>query len=402
DITKRDTSVLSGRRMDQISKGDAKWLKPPELDVSGAPKKPQPDMVKPMLASLAAEPFDDPGWLYEIKWDGYRIMGHIKDGAVRLQSRGEKDYTQVFKPVATELRNLKINCVLDGEVVVLDKDGRSDFGALQNYQKTGKGELSYMVFDVPYAAGHDLRGLPLTRRKEIVAGIMAPLERVRYSDHIGERGQDFFGLAKAQNLEGIMAKDGQSTYQEGKRTRTWLKLKTHMRQEAVIGGLTEPRGSRKQLGALVLGVYDDEGKLRYIGHTGGGLNDRLLHELYEKLKPLERETSPFADSFKVNAPVTWVEPTFTAEVDFAEWTGDGHMRQPIFVGLREDKDPKSVKREVPSRPAKKAGKEEKMKKQETSVELSNLDKIYWPEDEYTKGDLITYYDQMADTLLPYL
>lgn len=414
DVTKQDRSVLSERSLEEIAKGGGRqWLKAPKLDLGAAPKRKPPAEVSPMLATLAKEPFDDPDWLYEVKWDGYRIIAHVQEGRVRLSSRGNKDYTAIFGPVAEELASLKVDCVLDGEVVILDKEGRSDFGALQNYQRTGAGNLAYYVFDVPYAAGRDLRGLPLEQRKAVAAAIVEPLELVRYSDHIKERGRDFFRLAEQQGLEGIMAKAASSTYSGGRRSREWLKLKTHARQEAVIGGFTAPRGGRKQLGALVLGVYDGKGKLQYISHTGGGLNDKLLKELRQRLAPLEQPESPFATTPKTNAPVTWVQPELLCEVSFAGWTQDGHMRQPIFLGLREDKDPKTVRKEEAVKTPVKTQKSDKKATRvngredisggiETKAELTHLDKVYWPKEKYTKGDLISYYSQMADIILPYL
>ena len=221
------------------------------------PRPSRPDNLDPMLATAVAEPFDGDDWLFEVKWDGYRILAHCQKGLVRLQTRNHEDYTQRYRLVADQLNNLQLNCILDGEMVVVDEHGRSDFGALQNYMKTGEGMLMYYVFDLPYAHGRDLRKFPLTRRKLLLSEIIAPLSHVRLSDDLVGEGKRFFELARTQQLEGIMAKRADSTYQAGKRSRDWLKVKVHQRQEAVVAGFTEPQGSRKHLGALVLGLYDD-------------------------------------------------------------------------------------------------------------------------------------------------
>lgn len=397
DAAGDDFSAITGKSMEDIARGTRQWLPKPKLNTRGGKKAPMPDSASPMLATLADKPVDDPGWIYEIKWDGYRIQARVEGGRAELLSRGSKDYTSIFSPICRELSDLKIDCILDGEVVVVDKDGKSDFAALQNYQKTGEGNLVYYVFDALYADGYDLRPQPLTRRKENAAQIIAPLKNVRLSDHVVGRGAKFFAAAQAGGLEGIIAKEANSTY-TGRRSRSWLKIKTQQRQEAVIGGWTEPKGSRKDIGALVLGVYDDDGKLRYIGHTGGGMNDRLLGDLRKRLAAMERKTSPFADTFKVNAPVHWVSPKLMAEVTFSEWTDDGRMRQPIFAGLREDKDPTTVRRERPVDA-------EDIVEQPASgqkAEITHRDKVFWPKESITKGDLIDYYESMADAILPYL
>lgn len=387
EVTEQAQSVRSGRTLPHVAA-----LEAPELDLAAAPEAPQPTTHKPMLATPVAAPFDDPAWLYEIKWDGYRILAHVRGGHVQLKSRNDQDYTQTFAPIAHELAQLGVDCLLDGEVVVLDADGRSDFGALQNYQKTGAGELAYYVFDVPYAAGRDLRRLPLHQRKAAVAAIVAPLERVRFSDHVEGRGTAFFEAATSRNLEGIMAKDASSLYLPGRRSPAWLKIKTHLRQEAVIGGFTEPRGSRGHLGALVLGVFE-HAKLRYIGHTGTGMSERTLADLYAQLHRLEQATSPFATPPKTNAPVHWVNPRLLAEIQFTEWTPDGSMRHPTFLGLRDDKSAKTIIRETPmpqkpQTPAK--------------VEITHQGKLFWPDERITKGDLAAYYERIAPVILPYL
>src|SRR5262249_55057003 len=251
-----------------------------------------PAEVRPMLATLTAEPFDRPGCVFEVKWDGYRAIAHVEEGTVRLLSRTGQDFTRRFPPIVEALKNLKHDAVLDGEVVVVDNDGRSHFQLLQNYQKTGRGNLVYYVFDLLALDGVDLRDLPLVERKKKLGKLVAGLSMVRLSEHIEEKGIAFFRATQAKGLEGMIAKDGKSRYQSGARSRDWLKVKTHLRQEAVVGGFTEPRGRRKKLGSLLLGVYEAT-KLVYIGHTGGGLSSEQLADLRSRLDPLERKDSPF-------------------------------------------------------------------------------------------------------------
>jgi bifunctional non-homologous end joining protein LigD len=316
--------------------------------------------------------------------------------------------------------------VLDGEVVVLDREGKSHFQLLQNYQKTGEGQLRYYVFDLLYLDGRDLRNLPLVERKELLAKLLGNSPDVLLSEHVEESGIAFYEAVAAAGLEGIIAKDGKSRYREGQRTYEWLKIKTYRRQEAVIGGFTEPHGSRKGFGALVLGVY--EGKdLVYIGHTGGGFDTKGLAEIRAKLDTLIRRSCPFVKKPKTNAPVHWVEPQLVCEASFKEWTQDGVMREPIFVGLREDKPAHAVHREMPEPvgavlesvkdPAGRT-KRGAAKRSASTVSrpptahknvsasrqpaLTNLERVYWPDEGYTKGDLIHYYREIAPLILPYL
>lgn len=299
-----------------------------------------------MLAKLVDKPFDKEGWIFEIKWDGFRAIAEIKKGKVEMYSRNNLSFNERFEPVVKELQKNKKDMILDGEVVALDTDGRSRFQLLQNYMRTGKGRLVYHVFDILELNGQDLKDLPLIQRKKVLKKELLKSTHVKYSDHIVEQGIPFFEEAVKHKLEGIIAKDDQSPYRCGVRNNEWLKIKTHLRQEAVIGGFTEPRGGRKKFGALVLGVYH-RGKLEYIGHTGGGFDQATLKLVYDKLKPFITKKSPFEKPPKTNAPVTWVKPKLICEVEFSEWTTDGSMRQPIFVGLRTDKPASKVIRELP-------------------------------------------------------
>ncbi len=397
DPLANDMSVLSGRSFDEIKAAGDEVTARPDLKLSGARIKKQPRFLEPMLATLADDPFDDPEWISEIKWDGYRVMAFVEGGEVGLRSRNNKDLTSLYEPVSEELAHLRIDCVLDGEVVVINSEGVSDFSAIQNYQRTGAGNLRYFVFDLPFADGYDLTNLPLLRRKEALQQIVKGLELVRLSDHVVGQAKELFQEAKDRNLEGIISKKSSSRYHPGKRTRSWLKFKTHERQEVVIGGFTEPRGGRKKLGALVAGVYED-GRLTYIGHVGGGLSNQQLEDLHNRLHPLERDSSPFSGTFKTNAPVHWVEPKLLCEVQFSAWTEDGLMRQPSFVGMRDDKDPREVVREL----HRSMSDEKREPVRRSRVHFSNLDTVYWPHEGYTKGDLIGYYDSVSELIVPYL
>ncbi|WP_224984114.1 DNA ligase D [Geomonas agri] len=386
-----------------------------------------PARLSPMLATSAAEPFDDPDWLFEIKWDGYRTIAEATGKNVALYSRNNLSFNKKFPTVAASLASLGIEAVLDGEVVALDETGRSSFQLLQNYQRTGRGTIAYFVFDLLYLNGEDLRNQPLLARKErlrALLSVLPDLPDIRYSDHVMETGKEFFELARQNNLEGILAKRATSLYQTGKRSKDWLKIKVRLQQEAVICGFTQPRRSRKGLGALVLGVYEDE-RLVCIGFAGGGFDDAGLKEMYELLQPLVQEKSPFQQPVKSDMPITWVRPELVCEVEFSEWTDENVMRMPIYLGLREDKDPKSVVRELvasappplpepeaePSPPRQterkkgtsgKKGQDELLILDGHRLELSNLDKVFWPDQGYTKGDVINYYRTVAHAMLPHL
>ncbi len=310
-----------------------------------------------------------------------------------MYSRNDVDFTERYAPIVDELAKLGHDAVLDGEVVALDRSGRSRFQLLQNYLKTGRGNLAYFAFDVLHLDGRDLTGLPLVERKAVLEDLLADGTLVRYSEHIENAGTRFFAAAKRQKLEGVMAKDGASRYEVGRRSRSWLKVKTGNRQEVVIAGFTAPQGSRQRFGALVLGMYE-HGKLRYVGHVGTGFDAALLDDLYRRMKPLTRKTCPFETEPPSNAPVTWLTPELVCEVAFTEWTDDGHLRHPSFVGLREDKPAEQVHPERVT--------EETVTIAKRPVHLTHLEKVYWPKEKITKGDLVAYYRSVAKTILPYL
>jgi bifunctional non-homologous end joining protein LigD len=343
EIATANPSVSSRQKnINQICRREAME----SADLNDAPVKPMPHGIKPMLATLIKEPFDHPEWLFEVKLDGYRAIAEIQDGEVSLYSRNRISLNKKFFPVAEALQKLEFEAVFDGEIVVVDDQGRPDFQKLQNYQKSGSGHLLYYVFDLLFFHGHDLTNLPLVRRKELLKEILPAAQQIKFSDHIWEEGRLFFKVVQEKGLEGIIAKHSQSGYRMGRRSRQWLKIKTQLAQEGVIAGFTQPRGGRKYFGSLVLGVYEG-GELIYIGHSGGGFGDANLKETYERLQPLIQKACPFQINPTPDTPVTWVKPQLVCEVAFAGWTEDGIMRQPVFSRLRDDKAAREVKREKP-------------------------------------------------------
>jgi bifunctional non-homologous end joining protein LigD len=296
------------------------------------------------LATVVDEPFDGDDWLFEVKWDGYRAICTIDEkGKLTLVSRNGLDLLRQFpdmEGLASAFESVPI--IVDGEIVSLDSKGRSDFQRLQEYQQQ-RHALTFAAFDLLYADGKDLRKTPLEERKALLERLIRDDDLVLYSKHIVGKGKALFVQAKKQQLEGIIAKKRDSIYQE-RRTRDWLKIKAQQEQEFVIGGWTEPRGSRKGFGSLLLGVYDD-GEFRYVGHVGTGFSEKRITEILAKLKNLERKTSPFANGVEANTPAHWVKPELVAEVRFTEWTRDNYLRQPAFLGLRIDKNAKDVVRE---------------------------------------------------------
>lgn len=293
-----------------------------------------------MLATLTDSPFDDPKWVFEDKYDGFRMVASIEGGKVTLYSRNGKIVSENYKEVARALERVKADAVLDGELVALDQSGVSRFQLLQNARRH-EARLIYYVFDIMFAGGEDLRSLPLTERKKRLKSILPKHKLIAYSEHRKELGTKFFGQADKGDLEGIMAKRADSTYRSGERTTNWLKIKTAKRQEAVIAGFTAPRRSRPHFGALVLAVRDGK-QWRYVGNVGAGFSHAMLAELNRKLTPLVTPQSPFATKVKNQGVTTWVKPKLVAEIRFTEWTTAGEMRHPVFLGLRTDKRAEDV------------------------------------------------------------
>jgi bifunctional non-homologous end joining protein LigD len=353
-------SVKSGRGVDEIAHSGhvKKWISDRPAS-SGVKKKITskqavrlPGNVGVMLATLVDAPFDDQNWLFEIKWDGFRALCTVDAGGnVGLRSRNDKDLLVKFPELATlgeAFESLPI--IVDGEIVSLDERGHSSFQRLQNRiesarpkPRSGEGTMTYVAFDLLFADGRDLREEPLEERKRRLESLIVPGHGAMYSKHVVGRGKDLYALAKREHLEGIIGKRRDSTYQ-ARRSRDWVKVKATREQEFVVGGWTEPRGSRSAFGALLLGVYDGT-DLVYAGHVGTGFDGERLDAVYKKLKPLEINESPFKTKPKSNSPAHFVSPKLVAEVKFTEWTDEGQLRQPVFIGLRDDKPARSIVRE---------------------------------------------------------
>ena len=404
-----------------------------------APKQKFTTDIVPMLATLVDEPFSDDGWEYEVKWDGYRALAFINNEEAELRSRNKKSFNEQFYPVYQVIKDWNINAIIDGEIVVVDKNGKSDFGSLQNWRSEADGELLFYVFDILWLDGKNLTELILTERKLILQSIVPKEGLIRIGYSIQADGNEFFEAAKELGLEGIIAKRSDSTYLPGARSKDWLKIKVNKRQEVVIAAYTRNENSPKLFSSLLLGVYED-GDFVYVGKVGTGFKDKQQREMLALFKPLETTKSPFSETpdynkpsrFRPNPPkakATWLKPSVVCEVSFAEVTSDGVFRHPSFEGLREDKKAQDVIRELEepveeavtkNNTSKKSGiiqpsSEQDRKtllnpKEETQVrkidgnelKFSNLGKIFWKEEKITKRDLINYYYQVAPYILPYI
>ena len=482
DIQHFDTSVKTGRTKEEIEQGqDAVWSSRRDagggglINLANAEKGPMPRTLEPMKAQLVGAAFDDDRWLFEVKWDGIRLVSFIDNGKVSLQTRAGRIVDDEYPQLQAVSRLVKAKqAVLDGEIVALDEEGRPSFQLLQNRGKEPH-PMQYVVFDIVYLDGQRLFRVPLEDRKRLLRDIVRDSDLLKYSEHVLGEGKAFFKAAQQKQLEGIVAKLRDSPYQPGMRSSAWLKIKAVRQQEVVIGGFTEPRGGRRHFGALIVGVYED-GKFVYAGHVGGGFDERSLESLAKLMKPLIVKTSPFSgEPPRGNEKPTWVRPKLVAEVKFAEWTRDGVMRQPVFLGLRDDVDPREVRRELPHdadremAQAKRAptarGKRQQVARKTSTrvarswvsapseatatdipdtplskaaaqiakklrtdirgataselealdaiktegnwevggriVHLTNLHKLLFPEDRYSKRDLIRYYVQVAPVMIPY-
>lgn len=407
--------------------------------LSSAEKSPIPKRVKPMLATLVNKPFDDPDWIFEVKWDGYRAVAIMNGKSVVLQSRNEKSFNEKFYPVFDALVKCNLHAVLDGEIVVINKTGNSDFGALQNWRSEADGELFYYIFDILWLDGYDLKPLSLIDRRKILKTLKFSSNNLRMSEGFEESGTRLFESVKKMGLEGIIAKNKMSTYHENDRTREWLKIKSHKRQEVVIGGYTINEGSSKLFSSLLVGVFKN-GELIYTGKIGTGFNQKTQGEMLKLFKPLIVKTAPFQFIPDINKPsrfrpdppnakAVWLKPKLICEVSFTEMTSDGVMRHPSFEGMRSDKKPDSVVMEkeiavnkiqghkklphqnqiimaIPTGELKSLlnpSEETQVKKiKGHEIKFTNLSKIYWPREKLTKRDLLNYYYQAAPFILPYL
>jgi bifunctional non-homologous end joining protein LigD len=375
------------------------WLLLKKRDDDGAaPARASTSRYRAMLATLAADVPPGTGWLHEVKWDGYRALAYVEAGVATLLSRNDNDLTGRFASVAKALGKLP-DCVLDGEVCALDEQGRSSFSAMQQ----GTGPLVYYVFDLLEEDGQPLVDRPLTERRDRLESLLRTAKGPIKLSEAFDDGEALLAAARENELEGIIAKRADSRYAQGKRTRDWLKVKTHGRQELVIAGYTKGAGSRATgFGSLVLGVQRD-GELQWAGNVGTGFTQTEIRRLLELLRPLHRDTTPFAAVPKMprvrKGDVQWVEPRLVAEVEFSEWTHDNRLRQPSYQGLREDKAPEEVRKEEPM-PTESMPTE--ITKGKRIIKLTNLDKPFWPEEGISKGDLLAYYREVAPVLVPHL
>jgi bifunctional non-homologous end joining protein LigD len=437
----RPDSVASGRSLDEIAaQKDRVWhsnrsvadnvksgavakrakrtAAPSPAKLKGAKKASLPHEMEAQLATLVKSPPTGDDWVHEIKYDGYRMLCRIAKGDVQMISRNGKDWTGNFPGLVDALGALDVKSAwLDGEAVVVDKQGRTSFQALQNALSGSGAGLNYLAFDLLYLDGYDLRGAALTERKKVLAQLLdgAP-PAVKYSEHFAVPGGAFYDNVCKLGLEGMVSKRGDQPYRAG-RGPAWQKTKCARRQEMVIGGYTDPEGSREAFGALLLGVYEPDGSLAYAGKVGTGFNAESLATVYKKLKPLERKDAPFSNPPRGAEArrAHWVKPVLVAEVAFTEWTNDGTLRHPSFQGLRADKKATDVVREreadpegsdpadppaavVPAR----APAESRAKGAIAGVVISNPDKVLYPEAGLTKRDLALYYEAVGEWMLPHL
>jgi bifunctional non-homologous end joining protein LigD len=445
DITKEDRSVLSGKTLEEVKEHpQKKWQSNRAKKVSGMKENVDENEllnlkgkktkflsnVKPMLCTLIKEPFDDPDFLYEVKLDGYRIIAYVQNGKVVLSSRSGLDYTKKYPSVEHELSQLNVDVILDGELVALNEEGLPDFDRLQ--KNNGTSPLVFYAFDILWFKGYSLEDLQLMERKDILSKAIIFNEVIRYSESF-DQGIALFELIKKQEMEGIVAKRRTSKYQPGKRGNDWLKLPTEKRQEFVVGAWAESSNGRA-FRSLLFGAYNKDRKLEWIGRSGGGYKEKDMPAILKKLKALETDESPFVNKIldTKGAKIHYVKPELVANFKFATWTKSGRIRKPAtFLGFRNDKKPKNVVREVPlsrreeekviedaasktNAPKEKTSaasnwpelekipvtSKDKIEIENCTVELTNVEKQIWQ--GVTKADLITYYNSIADYILPYL
>ncbi len=464
-LPKPSRSVKSGRTIEEIRKDEpARWhsSQPPpappatrtrptaalrtwKLDKAGSDRLPK--SVSPMLAKLVEEPFDDPAWLFEPKWDGVRAIAILRargpERSALLHSRNLHSMNRQYPEIIDALYAAGLpDAVLDGEVVAPDEAGRPSFQRLQQRinlqgvedvdEARAKFPAFYFVFDILHYNGHDLTARPLRERREILEAVLPAGPLLHLSETFPGEGKAFYQAAQDQQLEGIVGKRAASPYEPGRRSGAWVKIKVRRTLQAVVGGFTQGRrGRSSHFGALVVGLYDARGRLQHIGQVGGGFTDRALDEVLALLRPLVRKTPPFATTPATMEPATWVEPRHVVEVEYLEWTDEGVLRAPVFKGLRRDVPPHDCllenyrPAEIPDEvtsdggpPRAAAAKrnptggrrdaralhplEREAAKRRLPVEFTNLEKIYWPELGLTKADLITYYLSVSEAILPHL
>lgn len=438
DILKEERSVVSGRTIDEVKASEkAEDALPASLNLRDIPRAQPasfPSIVRPMLARLAEAPFSKPDWIFEPKLDGYRTVAHIQNGQVRLLSRRGIDVTQQYTALVPDLsRQPASELVLDGEIIALDEKGQQCFQCLQNYLRSMQrtkvagvepAALIYYVFDILYLDGYDLRGVALRRRKELLGNIFRLSQQVRLVDYFEGEGERVYQAAVNNGLEGVIAKQMDSHYESGERSGSWLKIKSALSDEFVIGGYTTGQGSRAHsFGALLLGYYNEKGGLQFAGHVGTGLNERALADLKNRLDALRTDRCPFTEVPETNTPAVWVLPELVTEVKFSEWTQDGRLRIPVFLRLREDKAPAEVHRTesvaasvtdpVPVDTTKemleqlqRSGDSLVVEIEGNRISLGNLDKVLWPETRshtpLTKRHFLAYLASVSSYFLPHL
>lgn len=433
-IDRYPQSVISGLTVTEIRDipGKVEAIRK-ALKASGAPRRQVSARSQPFtLATLAEAPFSGKEWLFEVKYDGVRVLAEREGDQVTLYGRNGQTITERYPELIAPLRALPVDrYIIDGEIAAFDEDARPSFQRLQARmhltklrdieQAAAAVPVVGIFFDCLAMDGYDLRRLPLVQRKAMLGLLVPPLGTVRYGDHVVEEGEAFYEAASAARLEGIVAKRTTSSY-TGTRSRDWIKIKCLRAQEFVIGGYTDPQGSRGYFGALHLGLYDGA-RLVYVSKVGSGFDDKLLKGIWERLQPLRRDTSPFEAGGPVGRGHHWVEPRVVCEVRFAEWTTENGIRHPVFLGLRDDKRPEECRFETPATlaPAETVPKRSQPEATPPStasprareasrtagpdgapVKITNPGKVFWPEEGYTKGDLIAFYEAVAPLLLPYL
>jgi bifunctional non-homologous end joining protein LigD len=444
DVLSEGKSVASGLTVADLKTGRLPGKDPPPVvkpgEIPGAAKKPIPTAISPMLASLASAPFSDEQWLFEPKLDGFRTLAFLNRGKVRLQSRSGLDVTSHYRPLVQSLEKQPASqLVLDGEIIALDARGKLCFQCLQGYLKSinrlpkdkieAPSAIIYYVFDILYLDGYDLKKVPLKTRKELLQNIVVPDDSVRLVEHFAKDGETVYRAAIANSMEGVVAKRQDSLYEEGKRAKTWLKIKAVNSDEFVICGYTPGTGSRaKTFGALVLGYYDVKNVLQPAGNVGTGFDDSLLQSLRKQMDLITVKKSPFRVEVEGSDTVIWVRPELVAEIKFAEWTKDGRLRAPVFLRLRDDKpladihparvietDPSTARRRTVKNIIQPDNLLSQLDSKEINLTLevagqklsfSNLDKILWPEragqKAVTKRALIIYLAKVSPYLLPHL
>lgn len=372
-----------------------------------------------MLAKSSEDAFDDEDWIFEIKWDGYRAVADLSKKQPLFYSRNGISFLSKFASITEDFSQQKHHMILDGEIVAFDENGKPSFQLLQQIGDNPNLALTYQVFDLLWLNGYSTEELPLIQRKELLKDALIETDLIKFCDHVPEKGIEFFNQMKKMQLEGMIAKKADSVYTESSRSTDWLKIKFTNTEEAIICGFTEPKGSRLGFGALILGKYID-GKLIYSGHTGTGFNNELLNRLHTQLKKFVIKTSPFATIPKTNMPVTWTKPELVCEIKFSEITKDGMFRHPVFVALREDKEAKEISQSL-KKHANKTSKSKTMNTKKSTentedenekdseiilnrhkIKLTNQDKIYFPKDKISKGDVVDYYQSVSDYILPHL